>query len=164
LVQDPVILNRQRKTKKQRLGSKKSTEEDFTELNAVASSKTPWDQILEGATDGSDLLAVFAPLALGSVPNPITNPVDFLTNPLVTALTQAASCADSEQASGDLVAALLSQLFFQPLVAIVAPACCIHTASWCWPRAGLAPKNFRVASPLAHANCAHADDAGLSQV
>jgi hypothetical protein len=96
---------RQRKTKKKSSGHFSNTENIPDAL----------DQILEGATAGIDLLPIFAALALGSVavPNPITNPLDFTTNPLVTALTEAASCADSEQASRDLAAALLAQFFGQ---------------------------------------------------
>ena len=74
-------------------------------------------EILDAAAAGSDLLPVFAALALGSVPNPVTAPLDFTTSPLVTALTSAATSAEASLAARDLAAALLNQFFGQARLA-----------------------------------------------
>ena len=98
-------------------GSGSGSSFSYSESGSAESFTDALAQILGAAAAGSDLLPIFAALALGSVPNPITNPLDFTTNPLVTALTQAASSADATQAARDLAAALLTQFFGQARLA-----------------------------------------------
>ena len=72
-------------------------------------------QILNSVAADQNLLPILAAIgSLGSLPNPVTNPLDFASNPLVTALTQASTAHDASQASRDLAAALLAQFYGQP--------------------------------------------------
>ena len=73
--------------------------------------------------EGSDLLGVFTALALGSIPNPLTDPAAFLADPIITSLTTALTSGDlatALTAATDLAAALLSQAYYQPRLVMVA--------------------------------------------
>ena len=94
------------KGKRGSISSESGSAEPFT--NALA-------QILNSVAADQNLLPILAAIgSLGSLPNPVTNPLDFASNPLVTALIQASTAHDASQASRDLAAALLAQFYGQP--------------------------------------------------
>jgi hypothetical protein len=75
-------------------------------------------QILNAVAADQNLLPILAAIgSLGSLPNPVTNPLDFASNPLVTALSQASTWPDASQAARDLAAALMAQVYGQPRLA-----------------------------------------------
>ena len=75
-------------------------------------------QILNAVAADQNLLPILAAIgSLGSLPNPVTNPLDFASNPLVAALSQASTGPDASQAARDLAAALMAQVYGQPRLA-----------------------------------------------